>query len=116
MDLLGFSERLAVGAVTDDVVARKALGFVPLSRLQHPQADIDNYIRRAFDGHRNGRVVHATKPGLFTCQVEATVKGVPLPASTYGQVDEARAALLDFWAKCNRALENYPYWTELDYK
>ncbi len=63
-----------------------------------------------------GRVVHATKPGLFTCQVEATVKGVPLPDGTYGQVDEARAALLDFWAKCNKALENYPYWIELDYK
>jgi len=49
--LLGFCERLAIGAVADDVVAGEALGFVQLSRLQHPQADIGDHIRRAFDGH-----------------------------------------------------------------
>ena len=51
MDLLGFGERLAVGAVTDDVVVWEALGLVQFGGLQHPQADIDDHIRRAFDGH-----------------------------------------------------------------
>ncbi len=51
MNLLCFGEWLAVGAVADDVVTREALGLVQLGRLQHPQADIDDYIRRAFDGH-----------------------------------------------------------------
>ncbi len=63
-----------------------------------------------------GRVVQSTKSGVFSCQVEATVKGVALPAGPYSHVDEARAALLDFWERCNKALENYPYWSELDYK
>lgn len=53
MHLLGFGKGLAIGAVADDVVAREALGLVQLSRLQHPQADIDDYIRCAFDGHRD---------------------------------------------------------------
>ena len=51
MNLLGLCEWLAIGAVADDVVAREALGLVQLSRLQHPQADIDDHIRCAFDGH-----------------------------------------------------------------
>ena len=51
MHLLSLGERLAVGAVADDVVAGEALGFVQLGRLQHPQADIDDHIRCAFDGH-----------------------------------------------------------------
>ena len=51
--LLGFCERFAVGAMADDVVAGEALGLVELSGLQHPQADIDDYIRRAFDCHRD---------------------------------------------------------------
>ena len=49
--LLGFCERFAVGAVADDVVAGEALGLVQLCWLQHPQADIDDHIRRTFDGH-----------------------------------------------------------------
>ena len=51
VNLLGFGEWLAVGAVADDVAAREALGLVQLGRLQHPQENIDNYIQRAFDGH-----------------------------------------------------------------
>ena len=51
MHLLGFGEWLAVGAVADDVVGRETLGLVQLGRLQHPQADIDDHIRRAFNGH-----------------------------------------------------------------
>ena len=53
MNLLGFGERLAIGAVADYVVAREALGLVQLGRLQHPQADVDDHIRRAFNGHSN---------------------------------------------------------------
>ena len=49
--LLSFCEGLAVGAVADDVVTREALGLVQLGRLQHPQADVDDHIRRAFDRH-----------------------------------------------------------------
>ena len=51
MNLLGFSERLAIGAVVNDVVAGEALGFVQLSGLQHPQTDIDDHIWCAFEGH-----------------------------------------------------------------
>lgn len=53
MNLLGFGEGFAVCAMADDVVSREALGLVELSGLQHPQADIDDYIRRAFDCHRD---------------------------------------------------------------
>ncbi|MNR48011.1 hypothetical protein D3C85_1671890 [compost metagenome] len=49
MDLLSLGEWLAVCAVADDVVGGKALGLVQLGRLQHPQADVDDHIRRALD-------------------------------------------------------------------
>lgn len=49
--LLGFGERLAVGAVVDGVVGRKALGLVQLGRFQNPQADVDDHVRRAFHHH-----------------------------------------------------------------
>jgi len=48
--LLGLGERLAVRAIADDVVGGEALGFVLFGRLQHPQADVDDHVRRAFDG------------------------------------------------------------------
>ena len=51
MNLLGFGERFAIGTVADDMVAWETLGFVQLSRLQHPYADIDDHIWSAFDGH-----------------------------------------------------------------
>ena len=51
MHLLGFGEGLTVSAVADDVVAREALGLIQFGRLQHPQADINDHIRSAFDGH-----------------------------------------------------------------
>jgi len=63
-----------------------------------------------------GRVVRATKTGEITCQVEAKVRGVALPQGPFAHVDHARAAILDFWEKCNKALEAHPYWDPLDYK
>lgn len=38
VDLLGFGEWLAVGAVADDVVGRKTLGAVQFGGLEHAQA------------------------------------------------------------------------------
>ncbi len=68
--LLGFSERYAVGAMADDVVAREALGLVQLGRLQHPQADIDDHIRRAFDGYSDQcQVVAGGDSGGGRCNV-----------------------------------------------
>ena len=51
MHLLCLSEGLAVGAVVDGVVGREALGLVQFGRLQHPQAYIDDHIRRTLDDH-----------------------------------------------------------------
>jgi hypothetical protein len=51
MDLVSLRERLAVCAVGDDVVRRKALRSVQLGRLQHSQSDIDDHVRRALNHH-----------------------------------------------------------------
>lgn len=55
MHLLGFGEGLAVDAMADDVVGREALSLVQFGRLQHSQANIDDHIRRAFDGYLQTR-------------------------------------------------------------
>lgn len=80
--LLSLGERLAVGAVADDVVGRKALGLVQLSRFQHPQANVDNHVGRALDHHgdhgeavlggdrRRGRVASADVLGAVVADQE----------------------------------------------
>lgn len=62
MRLLGLGERLAIGAVTDDLDGREALSLARLGRFQHPQADIDDHLRRAShhrsdQGQRSGIVM-----------------------------------------------------------
>lgn len=53
-----------------------------------------------------GRVVRAIPSGILACEVDDSVTGVPAPQGVYSSIDEARAAILDFWAKCNVALES----------
>lgn len=53
MHLLGLGERLAVGAVADDVVGREALSLVQLRGFQHPHADVDDHVGRALSHHRD---------------------------------------------------------------
>ena len=55
VQLLGFGDRFTIGFVADDVVRREALGLEQFCRLQHPQADIVDHIRRAFDGDQGQR-------------------------------------------------------------
>lgn len=55
MHLLGLSEWLAVGAVSDDIVVGKTLCLVQLGRLEHPQANVDDHVGSAPDHHGNQR-------------------------------------------------------------
>jgi hypothetical protein len=53
-----------------------------------------------------GRVVRTIPGEELTCQVDDWVKGVSKPNGPFKTVEDARAALLDYWKKCNVALES----------
>jgi len=53
-----------------------------------------------------GRVVRAIPGGELSCQVDDGIKGVAEPVGAFESVDEARAALLEYWSKCDKALQS----------
>lgn len=53
-----------------------------------------------------GRVTRTIPGGELTCQVDGGVRGVPEPSGTFDTVDKARAAIIDYWKRCNTALES----------
>jgi hypothetical protein len=57
-----------------------------------------------------GRVLRSIPDGALTCQVDDRIKGVKEPSGEFDHVDEARAALIRYWAECNEALSN-TFWT-----
>lgn len=57
-----------------------------------------------------GRVVRAIPSGFLACQVDDSINGVPAPQGVYTSIDEARAAILGYWAKCDAALAS-EVWT-----
>ena len=70
MHLLGLGEGFAVSTVADDVIAREPLDLVQLRRLQHPQADIYDHVRRAFDGDGDQcQAVALSNSGIRCCML-----------------------------------------------
>ena len=57
-----------------------------------------------------GRVVRKIPGGELICQVDDRVRGVSEPKGTFETVDEARAQLIDYWKRCNTALES-DFWS-----
>jgi len=62
-----------------------------------------------------GRVLKNIDTGTFTCQVEATITGVTRPKGPYSTQEEARKALIEFWAACDTALGKGALWTPLEF-
>ena len=58
------------------------------------------------DRTTRGRVVRKIPGGELICQVDDTVRGVSKPTGPFESVDEARGALIDYWKRCNVALES----------
>lgn len=56
-----------------------------------------------------GRVVRTIPGGDLICQVDDGVKGVTEPKGTFKSVDDARTAIIDYWKRCNVALESH-FW------
>lgn len=53
-----------------------------------------------------GRVVRTIPGGALSCQVDDRVDRVLEPKGSFDSVDDARAAIIDYWQKCNIALES----------
>lgn len=58
-----------------------------------------------------GRVIRTIPKGDLSCKVDNKIKGVAVPQGVFASIDEARDALLDYWEKCNTAIQNDEYWT-----
>lgn len=52
------------------------------------------------------RVVRGIPSGILSCEIDDSVNGVLLPQGVYASIDEARAAILDYWVSCDAALES----------
>ena len=52
-----------------------------------------------------GRVLRDYQDGRFTIQVDDEVRGINEPSNSYATEAEARAALLEYWSKCEEALK-----------
>ncbi|HAL67340.1 MAG TPA: hypothetical protein DCP84_06650 [Pseudomonas sp.] len=59
-------------------------------------------------GPTAGRVVQLLGDSRFTIEVDHSVKGVELPLGAYSTVDQAKYVIIDFWRKCEEALEEMP--------
>ncbi|WP_153046058.1 hypothetical protein [Pseudomonas sp. MF6396] len=55
-----------------------------------------------------GRVVQVVGHHRFFVEVDHSVEGVDLPASAYGSVDQAKHAIVDYWRRCEQALDDMP--------
>ncbi|MBJ2265144.1 hypothetical protein [Pseudomonas sp. MF6787] len=53
-----------------------------------------------------GRVVRTIPGGDLSCQVDDGIKSVAEPQGTYDSIDDARNALIEYWGKCNIALQS----------
>lgn len=58
------------------------------------------------DRTTRGRVVRKIPGGELSCQVDDGVRGAPEPSGTFETVDKARDAIIDYWKRCNTALES----------
>lgn len=52
-----------------------------------------------------GRVVRMVPGGALGVKVDDGIKGTPEPEGPFASIDDARAAIIDYWKKCNVALE-----------
>ena len=58
-------------------------------------------------------VLRELPSGLYTCRVSETLKGVSPPVGEYESLEEAKAAIIEFWQRCDAALVgSYPGWVE----
>ena len=53
-----------------------------------------------------GRVVRAIPEGGLSCQVDDGIRGVAEPQGPFDSVDDARDAVLEYWSRCNTALQS----------
>jgi len=58
------------------------------------------------DRTTRGRVVRKIPGGELICQVDDGVRGATEPKGIFETVDEARAAILEYWNRCNTALQS----------
>lgn len=60
-----------------------------------------------------GRVIRLLGEEQFRIEVDDSVKGVGIPEGPFDTADEAKAALVQFWSKCNVALQNNASWMKV---
>lgn len=54
-----------------------------------------------------GRVVREIPGGDLSCQLDDRVKGATKPQGPFCSVEDARDAIIQYWDKCNKALESH---------
>lgn len=57
-------------------------------------------------GPIKGVVLRSLRTGRFSCESDGTVRRVDLPSGEFASAEEAKAALLEYWDKCE---EQMPY-------
>ncbi|MNE73300.1 hypothetical protein D3C80_1693020 [compost metagenome] len=53
-------------------------------------------------GPVRGRIMRVAETGTYECQSDRRVSRVPFPDQSFGSLEEARAALIDYWLVCER--------------
>lgn len=65
-----------------------------------------NFANRA--NSTSGRVLKVLGDNRFFVEVDDVVKGVELPASAHSSEELAKHSIIEFWRRCDDALENMP--------
>ncbi|MDH4566141.1 hypothetical protein E8E95_05570 [Pseudomonas sp. BN414] len=61
-------------------------------------------------GSVHGRIVRVAESGVYQCCSDRHVSRVPFPDQSFGSLDEAREALIDYWLVCDRKTTEGPYY------
>ena len=59
------------------------------------------------------RVVRPDGAEQYGIEVDDVVRGVAMPSGLFDTAEDAKAALFQFWDKCNEALQNNPSWIQV---
>jgi len=59
------------------------------------------------------RVVRPNDAKQFGIEVDDVVRGVSIPSGLFDTVEDAKAALFQFWDECNEELQNSPSWMKV---
>ena len=54
-----------------------------------------------------GRVIRTIPGGVISCQVDDSIRGATKPAGQFNTVQDAQAAIIAYWDRCNVVLESH---------